>query len=78
MLLLERKWRQIKAWVVLLTLLGPYISPVLGEWVSILDSATVLPVDLAISSTAKEHLISKTFKAVVYTNGSIGAYGDYS
>ena len=53
--------------------------PVLGEWVSILDQATVMPVaNLHANSSAKENLITKTFKATILTDPALGAYGDYS
>jgi len=53
--------------------------PVLSEWVSILDQATVLPTaDLYSISSADKNLITKTFKATIYTSNAKGTYDDYS
>ena len=75
----KRKRLQIKALLLNLIILGPSIMPVLGEWVSILDQATVLPVvNLHPNSSDKENLITKTFKATIYTISAPGVYNDYS
>ena len=66
---LRRKWQQTQAWYLIFSILGPAITPVFSEWVSILDRATVMPVlNLDFWSSAKENLISKSFKAGIFTN----------
>ena len=75
----KRKWLQTNQLLLILTILGPSITPVLGEWVSILDQAIVMPVaNFGTNSSAKENLITKTFKATIVTSSTLGAYGDYS
>ena len=75
----KRKWLHTQALLFFLTILGPFVTPILGEWVSILDQANVFSVaNLSSNSSAKENLISKTFKSTIYTEPSPGAYGDNS
>ena len=76
---LKRKWHQTKALILILTVLGQSITPVLGEWASILDQAIILPVaNLSSDSSAKENLINKTFKAGIWKTSEEGIYKDYS
>ena len=75
----KRKWLHTQALLLILTILGPFITLIKGEWVSILDQASVLAVsNLSVNSSAKENLISKTFKSTIYTESIPGVYGDYS
>jgi hypothetical protein len=58
--------------------LGLSVTPVLCEWESILNNATVLYFAKYEKSGDKENLISKSFKALVMTDNFAGSYGDYS
>jgi len=66
MFFLRRKWLKIKAWMLIFTIMGPIVRPVLGEYFSILEDATVsASTPLNGSSSNVHNLISKSFKAMI-------------
>ena len=72
---LRRNLLQTQAWLLIFTILGSAITPVLGEWVSILDSANVMSVEnLNDRSSSKDNLINKSFKAYIYSSGATDSH----
>ena len=74
----KRNWLKISGWLLILSVIGQLITPVVSETSSFRNTAAVLPVDLWSGSSAKELLIDANYKAFVVTYGTTGVYGDYS
>ena len=74
------QYRNIKRPITISALAGFLSTIVLGETASYTDANTVITSSSPLypNSSAMSHLTDGTYKAFVYTDATLGPYGDYS